>query len=356
MKYGMGLLVALCLLAACGNNPDCSTDGLPAVQLDIVRHDQLLAQFAEQATDTVTAQTAFATLIRPERYQFARLVYGVDSAAYDSVGPRADTALALDLYLYTHVPQFRALQDSIAQYWPTNHDFRTELEEPFRRFRAAFPQVPLPHIRIRVENADPGLYWQVAYENLRADWDTATNTLALALDYFCHPKFPTLPPDLPKYIRRFARPDQLAPAALLEMLQEFTPTPDNRRRPTLMDHLVVAGIRQYALQQLLPCVPDSVRLGFGMEQLGWCEQHEPQIYEHLLPLLYETDPNTIEPYYTSRPNTGKIAPECPGRIADWVGLQIVRRYMQKMDGRVTLAQLAAQRDYRAVFEAANYKP
>jgi hypothetical protein len=122
-----------------------------------------------------------------------------------------------------------------------------------------------------------------------------------------------------------------------------------------LDYTLNAGIRQYVVSQLLPCTPDSVVLGYSQPQYAWCAENEKLVFEAFLPLLYEQNPLRYEKLVNPGPNTPQFGELAPGRIADYVGLQIVRSYMQRHP-EVTVASLLQQRDYRAIFEGANYKP
>ncbi|NJM24566.1 MAG: hypothetical protein HC859_02605 [Bacteroidia bacterium] len=60
-------------------------------------------------------------------------------------------------------------------------------------------------------------------------------------------------------------------------------------------------------------------------------------------------------YLGERPKTLEVGEQCPGRIAQWVGWQIVNSYM-KNHPDVTLQQLMQTADAQAIFKASQYKP
>ena len=60
-------------------------------------------------------------------------------------------------------------------------------------------------------------------------------------------------------------------------------------------------------------------------------------------------------YIGERPNIPEIGKQCPGRIATWVGWQIVRKYMEEHP-QVSLQQLMEEKDAQKIFQQSKYKP
>ena len=85
--------------------------------------------------------------------------------------------------------------------------------------------------------------------------------------------------------------------------------------------------------------------------------NEGKIWAHFIEksLLYETNHFKIIKYTGERPNIPEIGKQCPGRIATWVGWQIVRKYMAE-NPNVTLQQLMQETDAQKIFTQSRYKP
>jgi hypothetical protein len=56
-----------------------------------------------------------------------------------------------------------------------------------------------------------------------------------------------------------------------------------------------------------------------------------------------------------RPKTLEVGEQCPGRIGQWVGWQIVKKYMETHPD-VSLPQLMQMNDAEKIFKESRYKP
>jgi hypothetical protein len=85
--------------------------------------------------------------------------------------------------------------------------------------------------------------------------------------------------------------------------------------------------------------------------------NEGKIWAHFIQksLLFETSHFKVNKYTGERPNVPEISARCPGRIATWIGWQIVKKYMAE-NPQVTLPQLMAQNDAQKIFTLSKYKP
>lgn len=367
MRYPLLVfLLAAVVLAGCSGGkdyaPDCdahgSTSDLPAIQPQLVRYDNLLATLG-QAPDTLTAVGEFRNLFGVNKYHYIKWVFEIDSVSYDTTKGTpevADTFLAYDLYYFAKLPNFTRLRDTVLQYYPADFDFNTLLQEPLRRFAQHFPNQPLPRIAINLENRNRMMYWQAAYEMYRTNYDTLRNVLAFSLDYFCHPKFPSLAPDIPKYIRRSCTPEHLAPALFHTRFRYLMPPPLVSQRPTFLDQIVNSGIRNYLVSRMMPCVPDSVILDYSASQMEWCMNNERAVYDQMMGLLYSQSANEYEPYVNMAPFCKVFGAESPGRIAEFVGLQMVRSYVNRQPETFRLQDLLTVTNSQAILEGAKYRP
>jgi uncharacterized protein YjaZ len=60
-------------------------------------------------------------------------------------------------------------------------------------------------------------------------------------------------------------------------------------------------------------------------------------------------------YLSERPKTVEVGEECPGRIAQWVGWEIVKKYMATHPD-VSLSDLMKNTDAEKIFRESKYKP
>ena len=72
-------------------------------------------------------------------------------------------------------------------------------------------------------------------------------------------------------------------------------------------------------------------------------------------VLYSTSHLVKQKYIAERPKTLEVGVECPGRIAQWVGWRIVKKYMETHP-EVSLQKLMDTSDAATLFKESGYKP
>ena len=91
--------------------------------------------------------------------------------------------------------------------------------------------------------------------------------------------------------------------------------------------------------------------------MQWCAEYEPRIWAHLVDqeLLYTTEYMNINKWINQAPFVAGIPKDSPGRLGQWVGWQIVRKYMQEKP-ETTLIQLITNQDSQYILAQSKYKP
>ncbi len=97
----------------------------------------------------------------------------------------------------------------------------------------------------------------------------------------------------------------------------------------LIYQMTEAGKRLYALDQLLPETADSLKTGYTQNQLEGCYKNEAFIWNYFVQnnLLFTTDPAIIRDYMNDGPKTEALGEASPGFIGQFVGWQIVKKWM-----------------------------
>jgi len=120
--------------------------------------------------------------------------------------------------------------------------------------------------------------------------------------------------------------------------------------------MIESGKRMYLLDQLMPGTPDSIKTGYTQKQLDGCYESEKNIWSFFVQndLLFKTDPNLNRDYINDGPNTPALGEASPGNIGQFVGWQIVKKWMDK-NITVTLDALM-NKNAKEIFDEAKYKP
>lgn len=226
--------------------------------------------------------------------------------------------------------------------FPDSAAFSHELGELFRRVHYYFPDFRVPPTATYVSGF------------LNKDIYVNDSLLVISLDWFAGPKA-SKRPDLPQYILR-----RYTPQGLMPLLAQNVSSKYNRHEltaNTTLDAMVHAGKALYFASQMLPCTPDSLLMGYTKREIIGLEANEPKVWGHFLEnnLLYSTTPFLLQKYVGERPNVPEIDKTCPGRVGQWVGLQIVRKYVA-VHPEVSLARLMAEKDAQRILNESHYRP
>ncbi len=237
----------------------------------------------------------------------------------------------------------RKLSQQTAKAFADSASLRRDIGALFGRVKYYFPDFKVPPVAATYVS---GLLGKDVYVN--------DSLLVISLDWFAGPKA-SYRPDLPQYMLRRYQPANVLPTLALAVSSKY-----NRHRLTatsMLDQMVDQGKRLYFAGQVLPCTPDSLLLGYSGKELKNVQFNEARIWGHLLEnnLLFNTTPFVIQKYVGERPNVPEIDRTCPGRIGQWVGLQIVRKYMAE-HSEVTLAKLMAEQNAQRVLNDSHYRP
>jgi hypothetical protein len=158
----------------------------------------------------------------------------------------------------------------------------------------------------------------------------------------------------PTYLSRRFDAAYLPANCMKNIIDDMYPA-QNLNKP-LIEQMIDAGKRLYLLDTFLPETPDSIKTGYTKAQLDGCYDHEKNIWTFFMEsnLLYATDLNQIAAYINDGPNTTELGPASPGNIGQFVGWQIVKKWMQKNE-KLTLDELMNTPN-KQIVEEAKYKP
>ena len=133
--------------------------------------------------------------------------------------------------------------------------------------------------------------------------------------------------------------------------------PEKSAGTPLIDQVIEEGKRMYVMDMLLPETADTLKTGYTAAQLKGCYESEAGIWNYFLEnnLLYITNQEQIRDYTTDGPKTEGLGEGSPGNIGEFVGWQIVRKWMDKYNDKKTLDELM-QTPAKQIFDEAKYKP
>lgn len=133
--------------------------------------------------------------------------------------------------------------------------------------------------------------------------------------------------------------------------------PDKSSGKPLIEQMIERGKQWYLLDKFLPTASDSIKTGYTQQQLNWCNENEGLIWSYLVKNedLNSLNPAVIQTYIGEGPFTQGFSQEfSPGNIGQWIGWQIVKKFVSKNPGMKP--QDVMKTDARKILEEAKYKP
>lgn len=132
-------------------------------------------------------------------------------------------------------------------------------------------------------------------------------------------------------------------------------TPNDR---SFLSQLIYYGKIQYIKQSIMPDFSEDRIMGYTPEQLEWARANEKEIWNFFVSkeLLFSTDPDLINRFIMPGPFSKfylNIDVDSPGKIGQWLGLQIVNAYQK--NERKPIDELL-KTPTRELFENSKYKP
>ncbi|MCW3462877.1 gliding motility lipoprotein GldB [Chitinophaga nivalis] len=264
-----------------------------------------------------------------------------------NLGAYSDSSAAIhqQLRLFLTTADFRQLEKAVQQQYGDATALKEQLAQCFRYIKYYIPAFHPPKV--------------VTFISGIANYGAITvdSILGIGLDMYMGENFPPYAqiPDYPDYmIHRFA-PAYIATNCMQVLQQQLYPPA--RNSGGLLEIMIEAGKQQYFLDKVLPATPDTIKLGYTKEQLQWCHDNEQMIWQFFVQnnLLYSTDWQQINHFIGDGPSTQGMPEGAPGKIANFVGWQIIKKYMEAHP-EVSLQQLMESKNLLDIFKASKYRP
>ncbi|XOV92562.1 MAG: gliding motility lipoprotein GldB [Bacteroidota bacterium] len=260
----------------------------------------------------------------------------LDGDQYPNIDILADKIYQLyqDAYidtLYTEASEVYADISGIKQ----------QLEEVVGRLQTLFPEEKSPDLVTTVT----GMY---------NDLLITDSLIIVGIDYFIGDEATYRPINIPNYmLKRYDREHLVPIIAKFMATTQVSTSPKN----TLLSEMIDFGKTYYLTSRLLPCVPDSILMGYSAEEMEAVVDNEKIIWANFVEnkILYETSHFIKQKFLGERPNIHEISAKCPGRVGAWIGWQIVEDYMRK-NKEVDILTLLDDTDHDKIFSKSGFKP
>ncbi|MGB4776598.1 MAG: gliding motility lipoprotein GldB [Daejeonella sp.] len=264
------------------------------------------------------------------------------------IGSVRDTNYYSNLKTILQNKDYLELKSSVNAKFPSLSKTQNELTDAFKHIRYYYPEQKLP----RLISFISGFAFQTP---------VGDDYIGIGLDMFlgADSKFyPALRQSIPQYISRRFTPDNITPRVLEAFIREDM-FPEEDKNRSLISKMIYNGKILYMMDEIMPNIADTLKIGYTDKQLQWCKKNEGDIWAYFLQndLLFNTDYLKIQKFLAEAPFTPGIGEnsESAPKLGVWTGWQIVRKYMDK-NPDITLQELMKDTDYQKILTASKYKP
>ena len=326
------------LFTSCGGNKNIDVSNIP-VDVKIDRFDRDFDQLRQKPMSP-------QALLLQKKYGY----FYTDYVGHIlEVGNPNDTAYFNVLRQVFAGDAYKDLKHDVDAVFPGDMEKQNaQLTDAFRRIKYYYPQKNLPKV-------------YAYFSGFKAQTSIGDGYFGIGLDMFLGADsrfYPALAQTFPHYLSRRFTPDYIA-TRVVEGIAREDMFPENETDHSLLSKMVYAGKILYFMDQMLPEVADSIKIGYTTEQMKWCTDFEGKIWGYFLEenLLYETDYQKIQTYLNEAPFTPGLGEhnDSSPKLGIWTGWQIVRKYMAEHKD-VTLQQLMAEPDAQKILNESKYRP
>lgn len=215
------------------------------------------------------------------------------------------------------------------------------ITQAFKHYRYYYPQGKIPHLYAHISGFNQSMV-------------VAPNIISMSLDRYLGADcefYAQL--GLPQYMRYKMTPERLAQDVILAFgLTEFSFNP---KHDNLLSNIIYQGKIRYFLQAMMPDLSVTDIMGYKPQEMEWCKANEENIWGYLIEqkYLFSTQYRMIMKYINDGPFTPGMPKESPSRCAVWIGLNIVKAYMQAKP-QVDLPTLMKESDYEKILRESEY--
>ncbi|MEP2670789.1 MAG: gliding motility lipoprotein GldB [Cyclobacteriaceae bacterium] len=332
MRIVLTLLAIGIFLSGCKNNAEEKCAFIPDTS-----NNKVVVE-VEQLQDSVTS---FST--KKELVDFFSNHTQLRDVFFNRTAYPDDSVFINELYSRFNNPYFDSLLIDTHQVFGDLSELKNELNEAFTNLKYYYPNFEPPKVKTVITGLESDIY-------------VSDSLIIIGLDYYLGPGA-RYKPNMYDYMLRRYQKNFIVPSIMLlyGIDDQFNKT--NLEDRTVLADMISYGKTYYFAKQMLPCVPESVFIGYTQEELEGSRSNSDLIWKRLVEdeVFYSTSHLIKQKYVAERPKTLEVGEKCPGRIATWVGWEVVKKYMDQNES-VTLPQLMENPSAAVIFKESKYRP
>ena len=336
-KWFLGILAIMIFFVGCRRNP------LHVDVSDI--HVEIKIKRLEKDLFTPPPDSVITRLPQLQKE------YGLFFRRYTQVlniGNPGNPMFAELLKLFLQDDLNREVYKKVIEIYPDLDPIQKRLTEAFRHYKYYFPNKQVPAVYSFTSGFNTSLIID-------------KGILGIGLERYLGKDVPYYDQlGIPKYMQQKMIPGKIPSDCMYAWAATEFPFLTNRDSlvaDNVVNHMIYEGKLLYFVKAMMPDEKDEMIMGYLPKQLKWCKMNEGQMWAYLVEhkMLFKTDYMTINKLTRDAPFTGYFPRESPGRAANWIGWQIVKKYMS-LHKDVSLKQLMTKTRYQEILNQSKYDP
>jgi hypothetical protein len=255
-----------------------------------------------------------------------------------------DSVFINELYRRFSSPAFDTLLMETKRVFGDGSELKKEFTQAFTNLKYYYPEIQIPKIETVITGMESDLF--------------VSDTLVIVgLDYFLGDGAKYQPNMYEYMLRRYTK-EFVVPSTMLLYGIDGRINAVNPEDKTVLADMIAYGKAYYFAKQMLPCVPDSVFIGYTSKEINGARENKDIIWKHLVEreVFFNTAKNIKQKYIDERPTTIEIGDQCPGRIGVWIGWQIVTEFAKKNARSASLPKLMKLSNPELILKGSKFRP
>ncbi len=329
----------LSVLSSCGE--DKKEDPLDVdvsevkVSLEYHRLDQELAQADTNSLDEFNQRML-------ETYNMAWVHY---AGGVLRQGDPRDPMFSDNFKRFFSHPFVNATMNAVDSTYGDVSDLNKQIEEGFKHLKYYYKDALMPKI----------VYTNNFFNYYTNPVIAVDSMLLVGLDFYLgkdHWLVKTLPmTEHPQYIRDEMSKEFVVVNAMKAWFQhKYLPEP---KHEDFLEALIYNGKLMYAMDALMPDIPDHVKLKYSKSEMEWCVGNENRIWLTLVDrdLIHNTNQKQINDYFRKGPFTPSLkGNDTPDRVGMFMGWSIVKDYMAEHTDK-SLVDLLKEKNNQSILNS-----
>ncbi|HTJ50000.1 MAG TPA: hypothetical protein VL443_11135 [Cyclobacteriaceae bacterium] len=222
-------------------------------------------------------------------------------------------------------------------------ELKSQFHEAFTNLKFYYPDFNPPKVKTLISGLDTDLL-------------VTDSLIVVSLDFYLGAGAKYRPKMYDYLLKQFEKQNIVPSCLLIYGISDRYNKTDLADKTILAD-MIAYGKSYYFAKHMLPCVPDSILIGYSADEMKGARENQDLIWARLVEdqVFYSTSHQIKQKYLGERPKTIEVGEKCPGRIAQWVGWQMVSSYAKnhsESDLPTVMKVASADR----LFKESKYKP